>query len=455
MNRLNLYKKLIKTASESAVLEYRRDVTSKQFGDKLIDKYFKDDYFVTPGLRRTDIPAEKLAAIPDKLYDLFEAIDKTKDHQYVPFLAKLYASTPVKYEDLVKLEDTLPKYHTLKQRNLLQPEHKDIMRFKAAYDLMDVVDALWTEDVEAPTSQAHRGTSKEFYKDSEMRIIIPLDMEAAIYYGQGTRWCTAAVRHHNMFDWYNNKGPLYIILPVQPQYTGEKYQLHFESESFMNEQDGGVSLDYLIETFSSFEVVFKDQLKDYLLFIPREQFNSLRDSAIELLKNYFKADAYENHYLLDYYNEMLDEAGYVPSEENGGWDAIDWDKVEEDGYGFDNYILESEDYYLFTKLVNRTYDIDFGEFKDAVIDYNYNHNEARYFEYVDVMTAHADTVSINRTRLPDFDVYKRFDRDAVVVTRDGKLIVKMMDSPDNLLDELVYERHDETEEAALQRLMLD
>ena len=51
--------------------------------------------------------------------------------------------------------------------------------------------------------------------------------DAACYYGQGTRWCTAATRGKNYFSEYHNESPLLIILPKEPQYPGEKYQLHF------------------------------------------------------------------------------------------------------------------------------------------------------------------------------------------------------------------------------------
>ena len=82
---------------------------------------------------------------------------------------------------------------------------------------------------------AERGHAR-ITEGETVRLIVPLDMAAAIYYGQGTRWCTAA-REENYFDGYNELGPLTIIIPRKPVYKGEKYQFHSPTFSFMNESD--------------------------------------------------------------------------------------------------------------------------------------------------------------------------------------------------------------------------
>ena len=66
--------------------------------------------------------------------------------------------------------------------------------------------------------------------------------ESAIYWGRGTRWCTAA-QNNNMFEHYSSDGPIYVI--VDGARSGTRYQLHPASRQFMNPQDRPVKLDQL------------------------------------------------------------------------------------------------------------------------------------------------------------------------------------------------------------------
>ena len=76
--------------------------------------------------------------------------------------------------------------------------------------------------------------AEKVYEDNEWLIIVPKTREAAIYYGKGTKWCTASTRGYNYFERYNNEGRLYININKN---TGDKYQFHFESNSFMDAED--------------------------------------------------------------------------------------------------------------------------------------------------------------------------------------------------------------------------
>jgi hypothetical protein len=75
------------------------------------------------------------------------------------------------------------------------------------------------------------------YKDTgAVKIVIPKTEEAAKFYGRGTRWCTAG-DNDNRFNYYNKQGPLYVIIF---RGSGVKWQFHFESGQFMDEQDSSL-----------------------------------------------------------------------------------------------------------------------------------------------------------------------------------------------------------------------
>jgi hypothetical protein len=63
-------------------------------------------------------------------------------------------------------------------------------------------------------------------------------MEASIYWGSRTNWCTATKTiENNRFEDYNDSGKLYININKQ---TGEKYQFHFQNLEFNNQENDDI-----------------------------------------------------------------------------------------------------------------------------------------------------------------------------------------------------------------------
>ena len=91
------------------------------------------------------------------------------------------------------------------------------------------------------------------YDGKYINIIHPTTTAGSCYYGKGTRWCTSATQAENMFEYYNKKGPLYIIQPKKPERENEKYQLHFENEQFMDEKDEDIRLYDLYKKYQELE----------------------------------------------------------------------------------------------------------------------------------------------------------------------------------------------------------
>ena len=77
-------------------------------------------------------------------------------------------------------------------------------------------------------------------------IVEPHTKNAACAVGRGTNWCTASTGQHNMFQHYSEQSPLYALIPKNPAYRGERYQMHVPKTpagadetnlQFMNERD--------------------------------------------------------------------------------------------------------------------------------------------------------------------------------------------------------------------------
>ena len=248
----------------SELLEYKRDITATNLGKQLIDRLSKE-----PTIRGDvgSIVGDLLnPRFPDSTYNytletgvvailkLFEDVDPTPNKQYTEWLVRRYIDgSIVRFEDVLSTwADLLHEYHRLKTRRLLPPELMDINKFKTEQDLKQlhksVLDIFNSTDEKV---EVQKGESTEILNNSEVRIIIPEDQKAACYYGQGTRWCTAA-KNNNMFGGYSSHNhPLFILLPKNPTHDGEKYQVHLLENEWMDEEDTEVGAQEVIERFSN------------------------------------------------------------------------------------------------------------------------------------------------------------------------------------------------------------
>ena len=238
------------------LLEYNRQKTEQNYGDKIVMIARRDP--TIPGEVRKQ--ADNLQLI-DIVLSQLERADPTKNKEYVQGLAKLYANGGLKMEDASStLADYLTKFHKLKVKRMIPSPRNDFLRYTSVGDFMSVVDEY--PDPDQDKKEVDKGTAVEYYNDEQIRIIIPKDKAAACYYGQGTRWCTAA-NTNNMFDGYNRSGSLYIIIPKHPRHKGEKYQIHFEDNQCMDEEDYPESLSNIAEWYPTIKKAFAKQAKDF------------------------------------------------------------------------------------------------------------------------------------------------------------------------------------------------
>ncbi len=261
------------------LFEYNRDATAKNWGAKLLAAANKDKSYKDIHQLRVEKVDERY--LPDILQRL-EAADPTKNKEYTQWLAKVYSTGTIKIEDIISRgADALAKYVYAKRKNLLKPEHKDIGRLS----FKDVED-IAIQVPQVPQEQKQQN-AVQYYKDKDLRIIIPHDEEAACYYGQGTKWCTAA-RTNNMFKHYSKKGLLYIIIPTKPEYPGEKYQFNFETYQFMNEKDERADLTALVRRYPQLQEIFKEEADKHSvlpLIISPEKLLMFWNYALDYLKD--------------------------------------------------------------------------------------------------------------------------------------------------------------------------
>ena len=205
--------------------EYSRDVTAQRLGTALLNMFKKEG----PGwINRVwgDDPIEgNEEQVIEFILNRLEEVDPSPNKQYVQWLARTYAKGGTRFEDVLsQVAPYLEKFYKLNLRKQIPVPRNDIGGYTNFGDFMSVMDEY--PDVD-PKPLTDKGQAEQLYSDNTMRVIIPVDQTAACYYGQGTRWCTAATRGRNYFNDYSNDAPLLIVIPTKPAHPGEKYQLHF------------------------------------------------------------------------------------------------------------------------------------------------------------------------------------------------------------------------------------
>lgn len=329
------------------LLEYDRERAAQALGDAFWKQALLDDIGLVNQLQQDGLQslavnrastlqgrrAAEVLADPEKqkklALDALETIEKadpSTNKKYTQWMARMFAngSEPMLEDVVSTLADAVHKFHKLSVKKKLNPGENDINRYKSANQLYMVMDRY-----EDPVDDTDRGQAEKFYEDADVTVIIPRDETAACRYGRRTRWCTAAIHGSNYFGEYNRQGPLYILIPKNPKHDGEKYQLHFESGQFMNENDDPEDIAYILkDRFPGLMKVFLDNeqsakvIKDMVAFAPDSVIEALVSEIWELASDLVNDTIHEWQDNDTGYYKWLWEEGYET--EDG---SIDWDRA--------------------------------------------------------------------------------------------------------------------------------
>jgi hypothetical protein len=365
-------------ARQFILREYSREKTATVFGNKLIAALSNDKSHTLSGTAlgtaraylqqkaKVNSPVEdgnKTVIINDIMH-VIENSDPTPNKEYVQWLAKVYANQGVKLEDILSRgKNALTTYHEFKVKKILPAEYRDIGRinFSGLEDIaqnLDLRNALAAKEEQDFAKTMPKGDAETVFENEAVRIIVPHDEAAACYYGQGTRWCTAG-RENNMYDRYAKDGDLYILLPKQPKYDGEKYQLHFESGQFMDEGDNSVDsiVELLDMRFGNIVEFFRERepaINNWLVFTPDEILEPLLGKIKTAVSDHVSEIVNDWEVQDDYWWDHLRSEGYVYPEGHPEEGEIDWDKVSDADVSYTDWNYEAAD---FIGMINNAVDL--------------------------------------------------------------------------------------------------
>ena len=289
---------------------------NKKASEKIAEKYCTDNKI---SLKE---PVETIASMALKQCEKLPYTNK-----YMIWLMKQYVKNKFKIpEDLPKLNSELEQFskisHKLEKTNIHDYSWDEFL------SVLPKLDDIHTSKEEERIAKAG---AEKLFEDENWLVIHPKTEEAACYYGKGTRWCTAA-REDNYFDRYNQDGNLYII--ISKKNPEEKYQIHFQSGSFMNAEDKDIN------DAEKKRILSDDGLQKFLLKLSKKYNNAVDDKLLNYNGEPFivpfdtlyivYSDKHNDSMLFDEVKyTLIDKPDYLVNNIGGEWDII-LDKEDEE-----------------------------------------------------------------------------------------------------------------------------
>jgi len=153
-----------------------------------------------------------------------------------------------------KLALTMSQFYFLKNRNLLEPGHRDIPAFKSIREIGEYIVFHYGTQIKEFEDKLRSTAMKKSVRaflvvdNEDYRVFATLNRAANMVMGQGTTWCTSMVDSDEYFHRYANSAMIFQIYPYDPEDVSidqghrvisgkERYQFDAGGPYFMNIAD--------------------------------------------------------------------------------------------------------------------------------------------------------------------------------------------------------------------------
>ena len=171
------------------------------------------------------------------------------------WIAQRYAAYNDTWEDITgKLQPVMHDFYLLKNRNLLDPKHNDINKFRGIRQLNTYLVTHYNSQVAelrdkaAFTAKTKAKKTIKIADTDDYQVYILLNRAAGCALGAGSGWCTSSSHNDYQYHKYSGEAMLFALVPKQPEVTNvikngksveatEKYQ--FGADATMSFKDSG------------------------------------------------------------------------------------------------------------------------------------------------------------------------------------------------------------------------
>ena len=202
--------------------------------------------------------------IDDTMFDKLIHLDpttvsnSTHGGKYCPWILKQYNKGNLKSSDFTNLKDALSNF----AKNYKKYPYSDIGRYATVKDFLEAAKEVGNrpltekEQAKMLKKSAHNAGDEDkklLAKDGVWELWQPLTYAGSIslarWGGQKAEWCTAYEGDDSYWRSYIRQGPLYIF--INTSNPDEKYQLHFESDSWYDFYDTDLGIEDFYEFLSN------------------------------------------------------------------------------------------------------------------------------------------------------------------------------------------------------------
>ena len=146
------------------------------------------------------------------------------------WIVKTYLAGTSNWEDVVgNLNMVLNSWYLLKNRNQLEPQHKELSQFKSINQLNSTIQHHYGPALKAAADAAKKNALRKTSKtiplvdNDDYKIQVPLNRIGSMLIADGAGWCTANAEYAGHWNHYANRAMLFVVLPYeQDEETGEK-----------------------------------------------------------------------------------------------------------------------------------------------------------------------------------------------------------------------------------------
>jgi len=150
----------------------------------------------------------------------YENVVYSRDGVNSEWIARRYIAGSHNWEDLTGVMNmNLRDWYLLKNRNMLDPNHKDLFKFNSVRDVGYYMTTHYKDKLEKIRDAAKNAARNKMAKsvklvdNDEYRIYTTLNRAAGCALGLGTQWCTANSQYGGHFHTYSGRAMLFQLFP--------------------------------------------------------------------------------------------------------------------------------------------------------------------------------------------------------------------------------------------------
>jgi len=185
----------------------------------------------------------------------YDGVVYSRDGVNSDWIVRRYIAGSHNWEDLTGVMNmNLADWYLLKNRNLLEPGHKDLPKFNSVRDVGYYMTTHYKDKIDDVRNAAKKAArikmakSVKLVDNEDYRIYTTLNRAAGCALGLGTQWCTANTQYAGHFHTYSGRAMLFQLFPYTDETDETGKRKLSDKEKYQFDAGGGGSFMDITDT---------------------------------------------------------------------------------------------------------------------------------------------------------------------------------------------------------------